>query len=323
MRFALAALVATLSVVSASTHAEKDSERQFTSFIKTFNKKYTSEDFFSRYNTFKANLAIIKEHNASGASYELGVNEFADMSFDEFRSTRLGLLKRDNSVHRAANAVELDATEAAAAVDWRTSGIVTPVKDQGQCGSCWAFSTTGSTEGAVAQKTGKLVSLSEQQLVDCSTAQGNMGCNGGLMDYGFQYIISNKGITTEAAYPYTAMDGTCKKGQTVAATITSFKDVPAGDENSLLAAVAKQPVSIAIEADQAAFQLYSKGVFTAACGQNLDHGVLAVGYGTDAGTDYWIVKNSWGAAWGEAGYIRLVRGKNQCGLANAASYPVA
>jgi len=150
-----------------------------------------------------------------------------------------------------------------------------------------------------------------------------MGCNGGLMDYGFQYIITNKGITTEAAYPYTAMDGTCKKGQTVAATITSFKDVPAGDENSLLAAVAKQPVSIAIEADQAAFQLYSKGVFTAACGQNLDHGVLAVGYGTDAGTDYWIVKNSWGAAWGEAGYIRLVRGKNQCGLANAASYPVA
>jgi len=168
-----------------------------------------------------------------------------------------------------------------------------------------------------------LTSISEQQLVDCSRKQGNQGCNGGLMDYGFQYIITNKGITTEAAYPYTATGpNTCKKA-TSASTISSFKDVPAGDETSLLAAVAKQPVSIAIEADQSAFQLYSGGVFTAACGTNLDHGVLAVGYGTDAGKDYWIVKNSWGASWGEAGYIRLVRGKNQCGLANAASYPVA
>jgi len=174
------------------------------------------------------------------------------------------------------------------------------------------------------KKTKNLVSLSEQQLVDCSTAQGNQGCNGGLMDYAFQWIISNKGITSEASYPYTATGpNACQTGKTVYATITGFTDVPAGDENELQKAVNKQPVSIAIEADQEAFQLYSGGVLTAACGTNLDHGVLAVGWGTDAGTKYWIVKNSWGATWGEAGYIRLERGINQCGLSNAASYPQA
>jgi len=254
----------------------------------------------------------------------MGSNAFADLTWEEFRSNKLGYNAIDNAHLRSKNAKPITLEgPAAASVDWRTKGIVTPVKDQGQCGSCWAFSTTGSTEGAVAQKTGNLVSLSEQQLVDCSTAQGNQGCNGGLMDYGFQYIISNKGITSEASYPYKATGpNTCTKGKAVAATISSFQDV-ATTETALLAAVAKQPVSVAIEADQEAFQFYSGGVLTAACGTNLDHGVLAVGYGTDSGTDYWIVKNSWGASWGESGYIRLVRGKNQCGIADAASYPIA
>jgi C1A family cysteine protease len=251
-------------------------------------------------------------------------NAFTDLTWEEFRASKLGFKNVDNSLLRSQNAEELvSSTPLAASVDWRTKGIVTPVKDQGQCGSCWAFSTTGSVEGAVAQKTGNLVSLSEQQLVDCSTAQGNQGCNGGLMDYGFQYIISNKGITSEASYPYKGVDGTCSKGKAVAATITSFKDIPAGDENSLLTAVAKQPVSVAIEADQLAFQFYSKGILSSGCGKNLDHGVLAVGYGTEGSTDYWIVKNSWGASWGESGYIRIKRGLDLCGIADSASYPVA
>jgi C1A family cysteine protease len=210
-------------------------------------------------------------------------------------------------------------------VDWRKKNAVTPVKNQGQCGSCWAFSTTGSVEGAWALANNTLVSLSEQQLMDCSTAQGNQGCNGGLMDNAFTWIISNGGITGESDDAYLGAAGTCPTGAPVRAKITAFKDIPVGDENSLQAAATLGPVSIAIEADQPAFQFYSGGVLDdASCGTTLDHGVLIVGFGTDSASNkpYWIVKNSWGASWGEQGYIRMVRNKNQCGLAQSASYPV-
>ena len=255
----------------------------------------------------------------------MAVNEFADLTHDEFKKKMTGLKVRDNKMLRAANnqGPHKQVAGLAADVDWRQKGAVTPVKNQQQCGSCWAFSTTGSTEGAHAIKTGNLVSLSEQQLVDCSAAQGNQGCNGGLMDQGFQYIISNKGITTEAAYPYTAQDGTCKNGMSAAATLSSFVDVAQGSEADLMKAVNLGPVSIAIEADQQCFQFYSGGILSdSSCGMQLDHGVLVVGYGTENNVDYWIVKNSWGASWGESGYIRLIRGKNECGIAQAASYPV-
>jgi C1A family cysteine protease len=180
-------------------------------------------------------------------------------------------------------------------------------------------------EGAWFISKGKLVSLSEQQLVDCSTAQGNLGCNGGMMDNAFQYVIQNKGIVAEDSYPYTATGpNACQAaGKPVAATLSSFKDVPANSDDALVAAIALQPVSVAVEADQSAFQFYSGGVMTGTCGTALDHGVLAVGYDSDS----FIVKNSWGADWGANGYIQLARGPSygpagQCGILSAASVPV-
>merc|ERR1712159_639374 len=233
----------------------------------------------------------------------------------------------------------------ASSVDWTTKGAVTPVKNQGQCGSCWAFSTTGATEGSMQIATGKLQSYSKQELVDCAGSFGNQGCNGGLMDNGFKYIEAN-GDALESSYAYTGKTGTCQKAKQAAnelkkGVMTKFTDVQTDSEAQLMAAINQQPVSVAIEADQSGFQFYKSGVFYGTCGNKLDHGVLAVGYGTDNGKDYWKIKNSWAATWGDKGYIRLARGtKNststngrkllggggggkdgECGLLKQPSYP--
>jgi C1A family cysteine protease len=298
----------------------EDAQQAFFSFVKTYNKQYPTEEVFDRYNTFKANLELINAHNSGSSSWTLGVNQFADLSPAEFKAY-LGLKPRNNSYLRSKNIADLPDAEPND-IDWVSKGAVTPVKDQAQCGSCWAFSTTGGMEGAVQVKTGKLTSLSEQQLVDCAGSSGNQGCNGGLMDDAFNWIISHKGLGSEASYPYTARDGTCRDVPSVS-TISGFKDLPAGSEAGLMTALQSQPVSIAIEADQSGFQMYKSGVYAGECGQNLDHGVLLVGSGSDGGVNYWRVKNSWGSSWGDNGYIRLARDKNMCGLANMASYPVA
>jgi len=330
MRFLIGALIAAVASVSAYSMTEKDYMSEFTKFQVAHNKTYHSTSHAAnKFETFKANLDLIKSHNAKGLSWTMDVNEFADMSADEFKTfvkgyggTKIiveGIPRRSVNLAGAFTVPE--------EVDWRTKNAVTDVKNQGQCGSCWSFSTTGSVEGALALKTGNLVSFSEQQLVDCSKPEGNMGCNGGLMDDAFKYIIAN-GLCTEADYPYKAADGTCQSTCTPAGKISSFVDVPANNLDALQAAVALQPVSVAIEADQMGFQFYSGGVFDGQCGTNLDHGVLAAGYGKDAtsGKDYWLVKNSWGATWGDQGYIKLVRtsgsGAGQCGIAMDASYPV-
>jgi len=308
-----------VAVANAAVFKEEEYQALFSKFMQQYNKKYAHDALFYRYTVFKQNMDKITLANRQQHSYTLGMNAMGDMTLEEFRSTKLGLKPISRPFARSKNAAAQSAKAAPTSVDWRSKGAVTPIKDQGQCGSCWAFSTTGSVEGAYQIANDNLISLSEQQLVDCSK-NGNQGCNGGLMDTAFEYIIQ-KGITSEDAYPYTARDGSCKKF-TAEVKISGYTDVAPNNENALQTAVAIGPVSVAIEADQACFQFYSSGILdNAACGTQLDHGVLAVGYGTLSSTNYWIVKNSWGTSWGESGYIRMVRNKNQCGIAEMPSYP--
>jgi cathepsin L len=298
----------------------------FNSWMTVHSKKYKSNDEYQyRLEVYKNNLAIVEDHNRRNLGFTLAMNLFADLTNEEFR--QLYLQPAFNGSELPQVNVHDDVSSTAAAVDWRTKGAVTGVKNQGQCGSCWAFSATGAVEGAYHIAKGQLISSSEQQLVDCSRSFGNMGCNGGLMDNAFKYIIqSSKGLDTESSYPYTAKDGQCKFNPgNIGTRITSYKDVQKGSEAALQSALDGRPVSVAIDASQSSFQLYHSGVYyEARCSSsNLDHGVLAVGYGSDTG-NYFIVKNSWGAGWGMQGYILMSKGKNNnCGIATAASYPVA
>jgi len=313
-------------------HSQQEYEDSFTQWMQSNNKVYAAEEFQTRFEAFKWNMDYVQQWNKNNKDTVLGLNIFADLTNKEYQQIYLGT--RINGKERLVKALKTPKLTNVgdnynATVDWRTKGVVTGVKNQGQCGSCWSFSTTGSVEGVHAQKTGQLVSLSEQNLVDCSQSEGNMGCNGGLMDYAFKYIISNKGIDTEASYPYTAQDGTCQfNPANIGATISSYKDVTSGDETALAAAVNVQPVSVAIDASHPSFQLYTSGIYhDFFCSPTkLDHGVLAVGYGTDTDTkrNYWIVKNSWGTGWGQQGYLYMSKDRNNnCGIATAASVPIA
>lgn len=331
MKLFVIVVLALLGFAAASEPFDEETNQYlFVQWAKEHNKVYAHDEFFHRFGVFKSNLEIIRAHNdeyeAGKHSFFLGMNEHGDLTGEEFKNKLFGYTPRSRSYIRSLNEERLSNTTLPDSVDWVSKGAVTPVKNQQQCGSCWAFSTTGSTEGAHFLKTGKLVSLSEQQLVDCSGAEGNMGCQGGLMDNGFEYIIKNNGLCSESEYPYTASQGTCQTSCQVQATISSYKDVPHNDENALKAAAAQQPVSVAIEADKSSFQFYSGGVYDSSdCGTQLDHGVLVVGYGVDSGKKFWKVKNSWGATWGEQGYIRLARDTSStglCGIAMEPSYPV-
>ncbi|CAH8345062.1 unnamed protein product [Eruca vesicaria subsp. sativa] len=289
-----------------------------------------------RFSIFKDNLKFIDLHNENNknATYKLGLTIFADLTNDEYRSLYLGA--RTEPVRRITKAKNVNIKYSAAVndvkipetVDWRQKGAVNAIKNQGSCGSCWAFSTAAAVEGINKIVTGELISLSEQELVDCDKSY-NQGCNGGLMDYAFQFIMKNGGLNTEQDYPYHGSNGKCnsllKNSRVV--TIDGYEDVPTKDETALKRAVSYQPVSVAIEAGGRVFQHYQSGIFTGECGTNMDHAVVAVGYGSENGVDYWIVRNSWGTRWGEDGYIRMERNlasskSGKCGIAIEASYPV-
>lgn len=309
-------------------------EDLWTNFKLEHDKTYThAAEETVRKQVFAENLKKIEMHNylyAKGLkSYTLGVNKYADIEHSEFVKMFNGFRPSNSSTlseHRATYLSPNIPITVPTEVDWRNQGYVTPVKDQGHCGSCWAFSSTGSLEGQHFRKTGQLISLSEQNLVDCSTKYGNNGCEGGLMDFAFQYIKANKGIDTEPSYPYEAKDAVCRyKPASKGATDAGFADIPEEDESKLTEAIATMgPISVAIDAAHDSFQLYKSGVYDEpACTTNLDHGVLAVGYGSLGGKDYYIVKNSWGLSWGDKGYIMMSRNKgNQCGIASKASYPL-
>ncbi|XP_065222909.1 procathepsin L [Planococcus citri] len=307
-------------------------------FKTQFSKAYNSEieDKF-RLKVFMDNKHKIANHNKrfrnGEVSFEMEMNHFGDLLHHEFVKTVNGykhnLRRVMGDENDALTYIAPFNVTAPDTIDWRTQGAVTEVKNQGQCGSCWAFSSTGALEGQHFRSTGKLVSLSEQNLVDCSGKYGNNGCEGGLMDNAFTYVKDNKGIDTEKSYPYEAQDDKCRYNpKQSGATDKGFVDIPEGDEAKLKLAVATVgPVAVAIDAGHDSFQFYKRGVyFEKQCGNQpdeLDHGVLVVGYGTESGKDFWLVKNSWGKSWGLEGYIKMARNKkNHCGIATSASYPV-
>ncbi|KAK2917862.1 hypothetical protein Q8A73_004608 [Channa argus] len=290
------------------------------------NKAYGMKEYFERLQIFTDNKRRIDKHNAGNHSFTMRLNQFSDMTFSEFRKSFL-ISEPQNCSATKGNYLSNNGP-LPDSIDWRKKGnYVTPVKNQGACGSCWTFSTTGCLESVTAIATGKLVPLSEQQLVDCAQDFNNHGCNGGLPSQAFEYIMYNKGLMTENDYPYKGRENQCSyKPELAAAFVKEVVNVTAYDEMGMVDAVATHnPVSFAFEVTDD-FMSYHKGVYTSTRCHNttdkVNHAVLAVGYGKDNGTPYWIVKNSWGPQWGMDGYFLIERGKNMCGLAACSSFPV-
>ncbi|KAG9334344.1 hypothetical protein JZ751_008230 [Albula glossodonta] len=319
-------------------------------------KAHPNADENERRVTWESNMRMIEDNNAhflrGARKFTMAMNKYGDLSRQEYRrlmGTQIssGRWKRGKQV--SAQKLRMIAKKSKKfSVDYRKMGYVTRVKDQGFCGSCWAFSTTGAIEGQMYRKTGRLVSLSEQNLVDCSRAYGTYGCSGAWMADAYDYVLNN-GLQSEASYPYTADVGVLVDHALIpgaaswawgggdtqdcyydsrrsVAQISDYRFIPAGDEQALADAVATVgPITVALDADHPSFMFYSSGIYEEPnCNPNsLSHAVLLVGYGTEGGKDYWLIKNSWGTGWGENGYMKIVRNENNaCGIASYALYPI-
>jgi len=296
---------------------------EFDRFEATFRRAYSSGERDDRFEIFVDNLKHYEEENAKGHSYTLGINRFADFSHEEF-SKFFGFKDQANASSRLGPNLGSHDFQSGmllpSSVDWVSAGAVTPVKDQGSCGSCWSFSCTGAIEGAFQRATGKLVSLSEQQFVDCDSR--DHGCNGGYPEGSLAWA-QGQNLCTEASYRYKAVQGSChSSGCSVGvkqSALAGHKKV-AKNAQAMMSAVADRPVSIAVDAN--AWKGYNSGVWDGCKSNSLNHAVLLVGYGSDGGGNYWKVKNSWSTRWGERGYIRLERGKDCSGLLDEAVYMV-
>jgi KDEL-tailed cysteine endopeptidase len=311
-----------LTSTSALPSTSQDSQRDFASFLHLHGRTYCADSLPARHAVFRSSWSAIHRHNSRqpAASYSLGITSNADLTPDEYRQQRLGYRRQASLVSSpACNASLYADARVQPQLDWRTKGAVTAVKDQGRCGACWAFSATGMMEAALVISGADLVSLSEQELLDCvDNAYG-----GGFPMNAFLFSQAN-GLCSEAEYSYTGRpDDECHSECRPLATPALTACVQPNNETALLQAVTLQPVSVAIAAPPHIFQHYTGGVIDdESCGQQIDHAVLIVGYGTDAasGLPYWLIKNSWGERWGESGYARIVRGKNMCGVATEPTF---
>ncbi|KAM3858501.1 uncharacterized protein ACN63O_018075 [Diretmus argenteus] len=314
----------------AVAHVNPGLDRHWELWKKLHNKVYTRQiEEFGRRRIWEENLEMINVHNLETAlgmhTYELAMNHLGDLTTEEITGLFTGTNVPAN-LERGPSSVEMNNVSAPPSLDWREKGLVTEVKMQGMCGSCWAFSAVGALEGQLKKTRGVLISLSPQNLVDCSTKYGNHGCNGGFMTNAFNYVMHNHGIESDASYPYTAKPGRCKYDPKYqAANCSGYAFLPKGTEAVLKEGLAIiGPISVAIDASRPKFNFYRHGVYRDhTCTHNVNHGVLAVGYGTEKGQDYWLIKNSWGVNYGEEGYIKMARNRhNQCGIALYPCFPI-